>query len=143
MSYLDKGYDENLIRIEPASQQQSQQELDPLQMDSFTDQISASKLQGGAMISPDGKIKLDLDQGFFLVSDGVQELVRFGVLPDGTTGLLIKDGQGNTLLQVSQGVFLMQSSDKAMSIDLIAAQLLVRDAQQRVRVLLGKDPGGF
>jgi hypothetical protein len=142
MSYLDSGYDEFLNRIEPASQVQSQ-ELDPLQFDSFTQQISASKLQGGVMLSPDGKIKMDLDQGYFLVSDGVQELVRFGVLPDGTTGLLIKDGQGDTLLQVSQGVFLLQSSDKAMSIDLIAAQLLVRDAQQRVRVLLGKDPGGF
>lgn len=142
MSYLDNGYDEFLTRIEPVSQIQSQ-EVDPLQFDSFTQQISASKLQGGVMLSPDGKIKMDLDQGYFLVSDGVQELVRFGTLPDGSIGLLIKDNQGNTLMQVSQGVFLLQSSDKAMSIDLIATQLLVRDAQQRVRLLLGKDPGGF
>jgi hypothetical protein len=144
MSYTDLGFNEFLTRdFAPSAQQQNSQELDPLQFDSFTQQISASKLQGGVMLSPDGKIALDLDQGFFRVSNGLEELVRLGTLPDGTVGLLIKDSQGNQLLQISEGSNIIQSSGKTMTIDLINEQLLIRDAQGNIRVLIGKDPGGF
>lgn len=144
MPYVDIGFDRFLNRIAPTSQNNGGiQELDPTQTDTFFQQISGNKVIGGILSSPDGRVKLDLDQGILKISDGVQDLVTFGLLPDGTVGLLIKDSQGNLLMQVSQGVCILQSSDKAMTIDLVAAQADVRDAAGNLRVRFGKDLGGF
>lgn len=141
MAYTDIGFDEFLNRL-PVSQN-SFQEMDPLESDTFIPQLSGSKVQGGILSSPDGRIKLDLDQGIFKVSNGVQDLVNFGVLSDGSVGLLISDAEGNTLMQVSQGVFFLESSNKVMKIDFILGQCVVRDNKGNVRVLFGFDPQGF
>jgi hypothetical protein len=117
MAYTDIGFDENLNRIE-ATPDQSAQALDPLQFDTFTQQISASKLQGGIISSPDGKTQIDIDQGIFKVSNGVQDLITLGILPDGNVGLLIKNNDGQTLMQVSGDVNFIQSANGFMKIDM-------------------------
>jgi hypothetical protein len=119
------------------------QELDPLEADTFLQQISGSKIIGGVISSPDGKIKIDLDAGTFTISNGVQNLIQLGVLSDGTIGMLIQDSQGNLLMQISESTQLIQSNNKAMIIDLILEQIAIYDAFKNLRVLVGKDVGGF
>lgn len=142
MAYQDVGFDEFLNRIDNTPQAQTQ-ELDPLAFDTFAPEISGSKVQGGVITSPDGRTNLDLDQGNFRVNNGVQDLVNFGILPDGSIGLLIQDSQGNILMKVTEGEFFLQSPLKTSKLDLIADQYTVRDQFQRLVVLLGKDPQGF
>lgn len=141
MAYQNIGFDENLMRVESSAQ--PSQALDPLQFDNFTDSISADKIQGGLMVSPDGRAQFDLNKGTFLINNGVEDLVTFGTLPDGSVGLLIKDQEGNILLQISETNIFMQSSNEAMKLDFIQERLDIRDAQKRLKVRIGKDEGGF
>ncbi len=143
MAYTDIGFDENLNLINPTSGSGNSQELAPLESDTYTQEISGSKIQGGVLGSPDGRLGLDLDQGLFRISNGVQNLINFGILPDGTIGLLIQDSQGNILMKVSEGEFYLQSPLKTSRLDLIADQYTVKDEFGRLVVLLGKDPQGF
>lgn len=141
MAYQNIGFDENLIRVEASGN--TQQALDPLEFDNFTDSISGDKVQGGLMSSPDGRAQFDLNKGTFLINNGVEDLVTFGTLPDSSIGLLIKDQNGNILLQVSETIIFMQSSNEAMKLDFIQERLDIRDAQKRLKVRLGRDDGGF
>lgn len=136
MSYIDIGYDENLNLIEDSPVQD--QGIDPQAFENFTDAISGSKIQGGILTSPDGKVKLDLETGAFIVNNGVQELVRFGILPDGNVGLLIKDQNGNTLLNVNGNNNLIQSATGKMILDFVAENFSVFDDANLRVVKLGK-----
>jgi hypothetical protein len=143
MAYTDIGFDEFLLRKEPGPAAQQDTQLDPLAFDNFVDQISGNKISGGILTSPDGRTKYDLDQGNFIVSNGVQDLINLGLLPDGSIGLLIQDSQGNILMKVSEGEMYLQSPLKTSRMDLIADQYTVRDEKGNLYVLLGKDPKGF
>jgi hypothetical protein len=143
MAYQDIGFDEFLTRSEQSNGDQQSAELDPQAFDNFVSEISGSKIQGGVLTSPDGRVKVDLDNGSFEVNNGVQSLVNLGILPDGTIGLLIQDAQGNQLMKVSEGEFFLQSALKTSRMDLILDQYTVRDEKGNLVVLLGKDPKGF
>lgn len=139
MSYLDIGYDEFLNRIEDSSSGQvMQKQLDPLQFDTFVDQISGSKIQGGAMISPDGRLKLDLENGAFKVNNGVEDLVLFGILPDGSVGLLIKNDDGKVLMQISSSKNVIQSPNEHFQADFDNERILAKDNKGLPRALFGK-----
>lgn len=141
MAYQDIGFDEFLNRTDNTPQQQDQ--LDPGATDNYFQQISGSVIQGGQILSPDGRINMNLDAGNFKVNNGVQDLVQLGVLEDGNIGLLIKDSDGNILMRVSASEFFLQSPKKTSRMDLILDQYTVSDEQGNVKVLLGKDIGGF
>jgi len=140
MSYLDIGFDENLSRIDPGANQTEQQpqELDPLAFERFTDVISGSKIQGGAISSPDGKVKVDLENGVFKVNNGLEDLVSLGILPDGSVGLLIKDNKGNILMQISSDKNIIQSPNEHFQVDFVEERILAKDAGGTPRVLIGK-----
>lgn len=138
-SYLDAGYNEFLSREPMISQQQQ----DPLMTDQLNSEISGSKVQGGVMSSPNGKSQYDLDSGTFRVNNGIQNLVELGVLTDGSIGLLIQDKDGNVLLKVSEGEFYLQSPLKTSRLDLIADKYTIRNEFGDLKVLIGKDEGGF
>lgn len=135
MDYRDIGFDEFLNRIEDTAAPQS---LDPQTFDNLTDQLSASKVQGGTMLSPDGRISLDLDQAILRISNGVQDLITLGVLPDASIGLLLKDNDGKILLQISGNKNLIQSSNQHMALDFNNETLTVTDDSNIPVVLLGK-----
>jgi hypothetical protein len=145
MNYQDAGYDEFLTIVDRDQQDSgiSSSGMDPQAFDNFTDQISGSKIQGGLILSPDGRMRIDLDQGFLRVSDGVQDLVQLGVLEDGKIGMLIKASDGTVLMKVTSDEQFLQSIAKTMRMDFVTEQLTIRDIAQRLRVLLGKDLGGF
>lgn len=119
MPYQNLGYDEFLNLQQPSSQPGDfPQSLDPQAFDYFTDQISGSKVQGGAILSPDGKFKIDLDKGTISLNNGLANVLQIGNLDNGETGLLLRDGQGNIIMQYTDFVKLLQTSDKAFSINL-------------------------
>lgn len=137
MSYLDIGFDENLMRVESTPQSNSQ-ELDPLAFDSFTQQISGSKVQGGVISSPDGKTKFDIENGVFKVNNGMEDLVSLGLLSDGSYGLLIKNNEGKILMQVTSDVILLQSPNENFQADFIEERILAKDDKGLPRALFGK-----
>lgn len=142
MAYSEIGFDQDLNRIDQSAQQQ-QSQIDAAQADNFLQQISGSIIQGGQILSPDRRINMDLDAGNFKVNNGVQDLVQLGVLEDGNIGFLIKDNDGNILMKVSAAEMFLQSPKKTSRIDLILDQYTVSDEFGNVKVLIGKDVGGF
>lgn len=140
MSYLDVGFNENLIRQELLPD--PSQQLDPLQFEQFAQEFSGSKLIG-LLQSRDGKITIDLDNNTIIVSDGVVERVRLGKLADDSIGLLIKDINGNVLMQISGDTNIIQSSNKHMQLNFKDETLIVTDEGGTPVVLLGKQIGGF
>lgn len=143
MAYTDIGYDEFLNRIEPESVQNNAQSLDPQQFDNFTDQISGSKIQGGIMRSADGKVLLDLETGYFQVTNNAQQNVRLGLQDDGTFGFMVKDKDGNIIVRFTGDENYIRSPQGNIELNLNLVQFLVRDDTNIVKVLLGKDVGGF
>lgn len=141
MAYSDIGFDEFLNR-DIGGSNGGPQSLNPSQFDFLTEQISGDKIDGGLIISPDGKVKLDLDKGLFNINNGVQDLISLGVLPDGNTGLLIQDSAGNTLMQISEGNNIIKSSSGAFVIDIGKEQFIVYE-NGIPRIILGKFPGLF
>lgn len=136
MSYLDIGYDEFLNPINQSATPQKQ--IDPLEFDTFTEQISGDKVQGGAISSPNGRVVMDLENGVFRINDGVTNLVELGVLSDGSIGLLIKDGQGNTLMKLSENEKVIQSANQHFQVDFANERILAKDNGGIARVLIGK-----
>lgn len=139
MDYEQAGFDGNLIR--PDNQMVAGQEIDPLAFEQLTQDISGSKLSG-FIKSQDGQLQMDLDNNSFMVTDGVVERVRLGQLLDGTYGLLIKDNNDQTLIQIGS-TNLIQSPDGSLLIDFDNTQLLVKDSGGTPIILLGKQVGGF
>lgn len=143
MPYTDIGFDEFLNRIDEAPQQQQAGALDPAASDNYFQQFSGNKIQGGQILSPDGRLNINLDTSNFKVNNGLQDLLQFGILEDGNVGLLIKDNDGNILMKVTSAEVYLQSPKKTSKIDLIADQYTVSDEFQNVKVLIGRDVGGF
>ena len=55
--------------------------------------VSASKIQGGAFSSQDGKLFIDLDNGIIRYNDGVSDIFNLE-----NNSLTVKDANGNTIL---------------------------------------------
>ncbi len=133
MAWNDIGFSETLVREDTVA---TQQELDPLQFESFAPELSASKLTG-LMQSQDGKVLLNLDENFIVISDGTEERIRLGKLKDGTFGIELKDQQGNSLMRIGD-VNVIKSADNTMELDFDETRILIRDIGGTPRVLLGK-----
>src|SRR3972149_5908345 len=104
MSYLDLGFSENLSIATIGSGDQ----LDPLAFEQFTQEISGSKLSG-LLQSQDGRVKVDLDNNTIIISDGIVERIRLGKQSDDSYGFLLKDQNGNTLIQVGGNTNIIKS----------------------------------
>lgn len=135
MNYLDAGFDPFLARVDQTTQ--SLQQIDSLAFDQFTPNISGTKVQGGLLTSNDGKVRIDLENNTFIVTDGIAERVRLGVLPDDKIGLLIKDKDGNVLMQISEGLNIIQSANKRLVLDIDNEQFIVSNEGLTPIVILG------
>lgn len=140
MDYTQAGYDKFLTRDPFPS---SSQEVDPLQFDQDTPEISGSKIQGGVMQTQDGKTVFNLEQGYFRINDGAQEVTRLGVQEDGSIGLVIKDRNGNTILRFTGDQNFIKSPGGNMEINLDNIQFIIRDERNDTKILIGKEVGGF
>lgn len=138
MSWADIGFNENLSIADVGQQGQ---QLDPAQVEQMIPEMSASKLSG-FIKSQNGQLQMDLDGNSFVVTDGVVERVRFGKLLDGTYGLLIKNNNDQTLMQIGEKN-IIQSPDQAMLLDFDNTQFLIKDAGLNPIILLGKQVNGF
>lgn len=137
MAYQDIGFDEFLQRSDSLNSGPTDQ-LDSLQADTYLQELSGSKIAGGLISSPDGRLKIDLENNVFKVNNGVTDLVSFGVLEDGSVGLLIKNGDGKALMQVSETTQFIQSPNQHFLIDFIKEYLLSKDEKGLPRALFGK-----
>lgn len=136
MSYLDIGFDEFLNRDEPTQEQQIQEQV--FGADQNTQEITGTKIQGGVISSPNGQTKFDLEQGRFVVNDGVEDIVQLGILPDGTVGLLIRNGKGQTLMQITEDVQIIQSPNEHFQVNFTEEHILSKDDTNTPRALFGK-----
>mgnify|MGYP001587424957 FL=1 len=139
MSYIDIGFTVNLIRSDllPAEGEV----LDPLAFEQLAPEFSGGKLTG-ILSSQDGKVKINLDENFIVISDGTEERARLGKLPDGSYGILIKDKSGNKLFEFGS-INLIQAPSGNLQMDFDEERILVKDVGGTPRVLIGKDTGGF
>lgn len=134
MSYLDAGYDEFLSREASAPSSQ----MDALQFEQNVSEVSGSKINNGTIQSSSGSLKMDLDEDSFKIFDGVINRVELGKLEDGSIGLLIRDINGNILMQVTDTTNIIQSFNKHMQLSFNDETLIVTDEGNTPIVLLGK-----
>lgn len=143
-TYLDSGFDNYFQReLIPMSLSDNPNDISQYDFASQYQGISASQIISGLLQSKNGRVKLDLDEETFIVSDGLVDRVRLGKLPDGSYGLLILDANGNTIMQISGNVNFIKSSDGSLEINFDNTQILVRNEGGLIKVLLGKDLNGF
>ena len=99
-----------MIREDTLSASSGQaQELDPLQFEQFAPEFSAEKIQSGILQSKRGKAVFNLENDFFKITDGVSDLIRYGVLTDGTLGISILDDFGNEIGRINTSGFFIQN----------------------------------
>lgn len=138
--YLDIGYDQFLTRdtsgIDP-----SQASL-ALSAANYSTPTTGDQIQSGIISSKDGKLLIDLTNDTIIISDGTQNRVTLGTLDDGSTGMVLKDQNGNIIMQISNTTNLIQSASQNFQIDLTNEQLLVLN-NGIAQILLGKLIGGF
>lgn len=134
MSWDQIGYTDNLIREDTES---VNIELDPLQFEQYAPEFSGAKING-IVQSQSGRVKIDLDNNAFIISDGTTERIRLGKLLDDSIGLLIQDINGNKLMQISGDTNLIQSSSAHMQLNFNDETLIVTDEGGTPIVLIGK-----
>lgn len=135
MSYLDIGFDQFLNKV---SQQTEIRNEPVFGADQSVQEITGTKIQGGVISSPNGQTKFDLEQGRFIVNDGVEDVVQLGILPDGTVGLLIRNGKGQTLMQITETVQVIQSPNEHFQVNFAEEHILSKDDTNTPRALFGK-----
>jgi len=88
-TYEDIGYSKFFKRSLniPENNQISEYEVD-----STIQGISANKVQGGLIVSQNGKLKIDLDQGILTYNDGAIDLFEL------SDTLTVRDIDGNTII---------------------------------------------
>ena len=77
-SYLDRGYSiyferEFIDRLQAPNRKLPY--LSSFDMDSYVEEVSATKLSGGIIQSKDGKLKINLEEGTIRYNDGITETV--------------------------------------------------------------------
>ncbi len=139
MSYLDSDFTASLQRdLFPGPTI-----LSSLDLDAVTSSLDASKIaSNGPINSADRTSVFDLNAGTYTVNDGTVERIRLGRMDDGSYGLIIKDKDGNIILNITGDNNLIQSSNGHMQLDLLAEQLRVYD-EANLRILLGKGQNLF
>lgn len=138
-TYLDSDFDSTLQREVIISGQTQFSELDS---DMLIESLDASKIRNGTMSSENGRTKVDLDNGTIIFGDGLVDRVRLGKMDDGSYGLIIKDIDGNVLLNITGDINLIQSKTQKMQIDLTEEQARWYD-ELHLRILIGKALGRF
>jgi len=118
MTYEDVGYDSSLLR--------SIQSTITSQTIGYSD-VSGSQIQGDSITSLNGYMTVDLQNDRFYVNDGIIKRVELGVLVDGGIGLIIRDSQGNILMQISEGLNIIQSPSKRFQIKIDNEHILIND----------------
>jgi len=141
-TYLDSGFNNYFQReVVPNSGNSSQVS----QFDFETNYIglSANQIASGIMASANKRLSMDLDGESFVASDGVVQRVRLGRLEDGSYGLLIKDKNDNTLMQISGETNFLKSPNGRLEMNFDNTQILVKDTGDNVVALIGEHIGGF
>lgn len=135
MSWDQIGFTEGLTRSENLPTVTP--DMDPLQFEQFAPEFSASKLTG-SLKSQDGKVELDLDGEKLIITDGVIERVRLGRQSDDSYGLIVKDINGNTLMQITGDINFIQSSNGRTKLDFVANKLTIKEVGGLTRVVIGE-----
>lgn len=138
--YTNLGYDITLTKSANL-QQEGFIELDPLQFEQSTPEFSGSKLTG-LIQSKDNRIKLDLDNNTLIISDGVVERIRLGKQSDDSYGFILKDKNGNILLQFNDLGNLIQSPDQNSKLDFDNNNYTVSE-NGIPRLIIGFQQNGF
>lgn len=133
--YLDYGYNQYLQK---GGSTVPNSEVDPLQFEQFTQDVPGDKMFSGLVTSNDGKVVLDLENNVIRISDGAIDRVTLGSLPDNTIGILIKDDNGNIIMQVSGEVNFIKSSDGTLEYNFIDKRILMRDDDGTPRLIIGE-----
>jgi hypothetical protein len=106
--------------------------------DSEFEGLPAEKIAGGEFKSKDGNLVVNLNSGFISLFSAGIERVRLGTSDDGlTTGLVLKDKDGKTLLEVSENKNIISSASGDFLIDLDRERLLASESGLP-RIVLGK-----
>jgi hypothetical protein len=139
MDYLDSGFNDFLLR--PLEADYTEQV--GLDSSSSYEKISGSQVKGDQIVSASKRLTMDLENETFTVSDGNVSRVELGKLSDGNIGLIIRDDQGNTLMQISGATNIIKSPNNALELDFNEERILVRDQGGTPVILLGKQINGF
>ena len=140
-NYLDSGYDTYFQReVVPSSNNSDISEFD---FESNYVGLSANQIASGSMLSSNGRVSFDLDNENFIIRDGVVQRLRLGKLESGGYGLLIKNKDGNTLMEISDNTNVIKSSNGRLELNFDNTQILVRDLGDNVVTLIGEHIGGF
>lgn len=131
--YTQLGYDISLTRTDNLITN----EVDPLEFEQNTPEFSGSKLIG-LLSSQDGRVKIDLDNNIIIISDGVVERVRLGKQADDSYGLIIKDINGNIIMQITGEINFIQSSNSRTKLDFVANKLTIKEESGLTRIILGE-----
>lgn len=118
MTYEDVGYNRYLLRSITATF---------IESNGNTVDVSGSQIQGDSITSLNGFMTVDLQNDRFYVNDGIINRVELGVLVDGGIGLIIRDSQGNILMQISEGLNIIQSPSKRFQIKIDNEHILIND----------------
>ena len=138
-TYLDSGFNSYFQReIVPANSQQEGEDVSAFDFESRLQGILLNKVVGGSFTSADGRVIVDLENNVIQVSDGNVERVRLGKLQDDSYGILIKDHNDNTLLQIAGSKNIIQSPTTNLQLDFDEERILVKDIGGTPRALIGK-----
>ena|SRR3990167_8471932 len=132
--YTDAGFDDYLLRPLTAGYT----EQIGLDSSSSYEQISGSQVKGDAIVSINKRLNIDLQNDSFIITDGNINRIELGKLEDGTIGLIIRDDQGNSLMQISGAVNKIQSPNSHLELDFNEERILIKDEGGIPRILLGK-----
>jgi|CXWL01.1.fsa_nt_gi hypothetical protein len=138
MDYRDAGYDQffqkTLLALDPTGAQNTT----AFDAASQIQNLPAEKLAGGTFSSKEGNITMSLDDGFISFKSNGVERVRLGNSPDIVgASLIIRDGLGNILMQISDDKNIIQSPSTNLQLDFNEERILVLD-NGLPRVLIGK-----
>ena len=133
-NYTDLNFDDFLLR----SLEASYTEEIGIESSSNVEQISGSQVKGDKILSLNQQLSIDLENNTFIINDGNTNRIELGKLSNGLIGLIIRDDQGNVLMEISGAVNKIQSSNQHIELDFNEERLLIKDEGGTPRILLGK-----
>lgn len=122
MTYEDAGFNQYLLRpLEATYTEQT-----GIDSNAAYEQISGSQIRGDKIVSLSNSLGLDLENELFFVNDGRTNRIELGKLPDGSIGMIIRDDLGNILLEISESVNILRSSDGNLEYDFDNKRILLK-----------------
>ena len=137
--YTSLGFNDFLLRPLEASFT----EKVGLDSSSSFEQISGLQIKGDKITSLNKSLSLDLENNSFTVRDGDVNRVEMGKLSDGSIGLIIRDNQGNVLMNISGTVNKITSPTGNLEVDFNEERILIKNEGGIPTVLIGKQQNGF